>query len=81
MWSQVAEQEFYDEIDGFISRLDDDWKRTPVDRKVLPVPASVFEAYVQLRQEKAHPDPLPIDTDGLPLVRYRGIRMKPAETQ
>ncbi|GAB3510032.1 hypothetical protein GCM10027341_47870 [Spirosoma knui] len=80
--SQRAEQEFYDELDDILKKQSADWQAMDADQKVLTVPADDFAYYVKIRQQsidQSGSSPLEEDADGLPIVFYRDIRLKPTD--
>ncbi|GAB3542657.1 hypothetical protein [Spirosoma fluminis] len=80
--AQRAEQEFYDELDDILKKQSAEWQAIDADQKVLLVSPSDFAYYVKIRQQaidQSGSDPLEKDADGLPIVFYRDIRLKPTD--
>ncbi len=80
MIPQRAEQEFYDALNSILEKQPDEWVAIAHDQKELLVSPSDFAYYVKIRQQLI--DQLGIaqfetDADGLPVVFFRGIRLKP----
>lgn len=74
---QRAEQEFYDELNDRLANHPDEWQAMPDDQKQFLLPPSDFDYLLKLYQQ--HQPARPIDTDetGLPILLFRGIRVKP----
>ena len=74
---QRAEQELYDELNERLASLPTEWQSVANDQKAFLLPPSDFDYLTKLYQQ--HQPVRPIDTDdvGLPILFFRGIRVKP----
>lgn len=73
-----AEQEFYDDLKQIMDSQSAEWRAIAYDKKELLVSPSDFAYYLAIRQQYIDQgETVPLDTDGLPIVFFHGIRLKP----
>ena len=74
---QRAEQEFYDELNERLANQPGEWQVLVNDQKAFLLSPSDFDYLLKPYQQ--HQPELPIETDetGLPILFFRGIRVKP----
>ena len=75
-----AVQEFYDELDEILKSQPSEWQAIAADQKVLWVSTSDFDYYVKIGQqfvEQSKTTEIELDKDGLPILFFAGIRVKP----
>ena len=77
--SQRAEQEFYDEIDEILKNQPEQWHALATSQKELRIAPDMFRYYVALRRAYSGQGGIQADASGLPMVFFRGIRLKPLE--
>ncbi len=73
---QRAEQEFYDELDERLANQPDDWQLLANNQKVFLLPPSDFDYLTKLKQQHQPARPIDRDENGLPILFFRGIRVK-----
>ncbi|MBC7572260.1 MAG: hypothetical protein H7319_21395 [Spirosoma sp.] len=75
--SQRAEQEFYEELNERLTKQPDEWKTLANDQKAFLLSPSDFDYLLKLYQQHQPARPIATDETGLPILLFRGIRVKP----
>ena len=75
--SQRAEQEFYDELDEHLAGQLGEWRSMANHQKVFLLSPSDFDYLTKLYQQHQPAQLIETDEVGLPILFFRGIRVKP----
>lgn len=73
---QRAEQEFYEELNDRLAKQPDEWQALPNDKKEFLLSPSDFDYLLKLYQQHQPAQPIATDETGLPILLFRGIRVK-----
>ncbi|WP_461070364.1 hypothetical protein [Spirosoma horti] len=73
----IAIQEFFEELNSLLKSQPDEWQATPPDQKELVVSVSDFDYYRTIRQQIEAPSALETDAEGMPILFFSGIRVRP----
>lgn len=75
---QRAEQEFYDELDERLAKQAKAWKEAGNDQNVFLLSPPDFDYLSQLSRQHQPERPMDTDEANLPILFFRGVRVKPS---